>query len=151
MLTQRTWIRAIAAIGISIAVVAGWACFTYGNVLDQTLDRPNGGLLVGAVFLLALMGLLLRGVALLIRRWRQTDRATPPPGRWAFAWASFQLTCLLALLVLGVTAVVALPFGHASELFQAFMLVLVASALLFLTGGALRDFARVARSFSLTP
>ena len=130
-----------------IAVVAGWASFTYGTVLDQTLSRPNGGLLVGGVFLLAFIAMVLRGLVFVVRRWRKTDWAAPAPGRWAFAWASFQMACLLALVVLVMAAVAVLPFGHARELFQAFMLVLVASALLFITGGAVRDFARVARSF----
>lgn len=147
MFSERTWIGAIAAVGMAIAVVAGWVCFAYGNVLDQALNRPGASALVAGLFLLAFTAILLRGTIFVVRRWRKTDWVAPTPGRWALGWVSFQMACLLALAVLGAAAIAALPFGYARFLFQAFMLVLVASALLFLAGGAVRDFARVARSF----
>lgn len=146
MFRGKAWIGAITATGLAIAVVAVWVCFTYGNVLAQILELPNAALVFGGVFLLALIAMVLRGLVSMFRRWRRDDRAAPTPGGWAFAWVSVQMACLLALLMLGAAAVAALPLGHTDVLFQAFMLVLVASALLSLTGGAVREFARVARS-----
>lgn len=147
MFSERTWVGIIAALGIAIAVVAGWTCFAYGDVLDQITQRPDVKLLILGVFLLLLLGILLRGLVYLVRRWRKSDRPPAAYNRWSFAWVSFQLACMLALIVLGAAALAAIPLGYAGVMFDAFMLVLVASGLLFITGGAVRDMARFARSF----
>jgi hypothetical protein len=127
--------------GVVIATVAGWARFAYGTVPK---DIPP--MLILAVFLLGLIAILLSALSWLIRRWRKDDRPRPLPGRWAFAWAAFQVACMMALVALGVAGLVAMPFGYGTALFQAFVLVLVSSALVFMVGSAVRELSWAVRS-----
>lgn len=143
--SRSAWTGAIAASGVAIAVVAGWACFTYGDVLRHMFDLPGAGFVVGGVFLISFMPMVLRGLIYIVPASRRIDRTAPPPGRWALAWVSFQMACLLASIVLGAAAVAALPFGYERVFVQALMLVLVASGGLFYIGGSVRGFASLAR------
>lgn len=144
--SSRTWLAAILGTALSIAVGAGWSTYSYGNMLDRILNLPKVPLLIGGVFLMAFASMALRGVVHLANRWRKRDSQPPAPGLWPLVWASFQMACLVALLALGAAALASIPLGHSRQFFQAFMLVMVSSGVLFLAGAAVRDISRIVRS-----
>lgn len=144
----KAWLTAIVVTGLTISIAAGWSTYLYGNVLNMMFGWQTFSLIVGGVFILAILATLLRWLVASIYRCRGKEFRRPVPGKWSFMWVSFQLSCLLSVLTLGVVALLALVFGNTERVFQGLMLVLVCSGLLFVTGGAVRETSRLLRILS---
>lgn len=140
--SRRKWLGAIVGTALVIALAASCSSLRYGDVLKHVMAIP---FLFAGVFVFAFLSIVLGLAAHLVGRWRKKDREPPEPGMWSFVWVSFQFACLLALLAVGAAALVAIPLGYSRHLLQAFVLVLVISAMLFIAGGAVRNLIRVIR------
>lgn len=141
----KLWLAAIVITGLTISIAAGWSSYLYGNVLNKLMGWHAFTLMLAGVIILAILTTLLRWLAALFLRWQGKEVQRPLPGRWSFVWVSFQLACLLAVLTLGSVVLLALAFGNAERMSQGFMLVLVCSGILFLTGGAVRETSHLLR------
>jgi hypothetical protein len=124
-----------------MAGVSLWLSVSGHDVLHFVFDRP--GAAFGFLGLLA-GGLIVSAVRRTIEHRRSKKGSQlPGPGLFAISLMVVQLACLVALCILGSAALLSLLAGSAmhAQVFQAFLLVLVGSGILFMAGALIRDAA----------
>jgi hypothetical protein len=147
-INTRIWLGCVVGTALIIVIGSGWFAFAIGDESNQLLVVPLGTWFVVGVLLLALISMLASGVAHGVNRLRKRSYEASQPGLSAFAWVSFQLACLLALLILGLAILASLVLGTEQwrQFLQALVLVLVNSALLFVIGASIRNIFRALSS-----
>jgi hypothetical protein len=148
-LNVRLWIGLVLVTGLAVLIGSTWFAFSRTSAPESKLELPFSSTLLVGVVLLAVSSMLATGLAWLVNWIRGRRLELASPGMWAFAWIGLQLACFGAMAILGVVTLIAFAFGtdQGRPFLQAFIVVLVGSALLSVSGGSIRSVFRAAKCF----